>query len=89
MTELGVGILFAAWFVTIYLLIAKLIGPRGKQRMALWRHWPQAQFDGAQLAGGRKPQLFLTTEALSRHHAETQGRKPASRKSTASERERG
>ncbi|HEY0384483.1 MAG TPA: hypothetical protein VGC64_00660 [Pyrinomonadaceae bacterium] len=89
MTEIGIGILFAAWFVTVYLLIAKLVGPRRKQRLALWRHWSTAQFDGAQLAGGRKPQLFLTTEALSRHHTEGQGRKPAGRKSAGADRERG
>ena len=64
MAEIGIGVLFAAWFVTAYLLIAKFLLPR-KQRAALWRHWTQPNFDAAQLSGGKKPQLFLTTEALS------------------------
>lgn len=68
MIEIGIGMLFAALFVMAYLLVAKLIGPR-KEQMAIWRHWTQPSFDAAQLADGKKPQLFLTTEALSQHHA--------------------
>jgi hypothetical protein len=76
MTEIGIGVLFAAWFVTAYLLIAKLFGPR-KQRAALWRRWTQTAFDPAQLTGGKQPQLFLTTEALSQHHSQTRNRRSA------------
>jgi hypothetical protein len=78
MTEIGIGVLFAAWFVTVYLLIAKLAGPR-KQRAALWRHWSQTAFDPAELAGGKKPQLFLTTEELSHHHSQARSRKGTGR----------
>lgn len=76
MTEIGIGLLFAAWFVMAYLLIAKLLGPR-KQQMAIWRHWTQPTFDVAQLSDGKRPQLFLTTEALSQHHSRAHGQKPA------------
>lgn len=73
MAEIGIGVLFAAWFVMAYLIIAKLIGPR-KQQMAIWRHWTQSSFDAAQLSAGKKPQLFLTTEALSQHHSQARNR---------------
>lgn len=76
MIEIGIGLLFAAWFVTVYLLIAKLILPR-KQRMALWRHWSQPTFDAAQLADGKKPQLFLPTDALSQHHSQAKNQSRA------------
>ena len=74
MTEIGIGVLFAFWFVMAYLLIAKLVGPR-KERIAVWRHWTQPSFDAAQLAGGKKPQLFLPTEELSHHHSRAGDRK--------------
>jgi hypothetical protein len=83
MTEIGIGLLFAAWFVTAYLLIAKLVGPR-KQGAALWRHWTRPHFDPAQLAGGRKPQLFLTTEALSQHHSQPRNQRSAGQQRTSS-----
>lgn len=76
MVEIGIGVLFAAWFVTIYLLIAKLFGPR-KQQLAVWRHWTQPTFDAAQLSGDKRPQLFLTTEALSQHHSQARGQRHA------------
>jgi hypothetical protein len=87
MTEIGIGVLFAAWFVMAYLLIAKLVGPR-KQQMAIWRHWTQPNFDAAQLAGGKRPQLFLTTEELSQHHSQARGHKPAGQKPAASDKDR-
>lgn len=73
MAEIGIGVLFAAWFVLAYLFIAKLVAPR-KQRIAVWRHWTQPAFDATQLADGKKPQLFLTTEALSQHHSRAANR---------------
>lgn len=76
MAEIGIGVLFAAWFVMAYLIIAKWIGPR-KQQMAIWRHWTQPSFDAAQLSAGKKPQLFLTTDALSQHHSQAGNRKAA------------
>lgn len=76
MSEIGIGVLFAAWFVAIYLLIAKLLGPR-KEQLAIWRHWTQPTFDAAQLADGKRPQLFLTTEAMSRHHSQPRGNRHA------------
>ena len=87
MAEIGIGVLFAAWFVTFYLLIAKLFGPR-KQRAALWRHWSQPNFDAAQLAGEKKPQLFLTTEALSQHHSQARTRQSAGQQRAASDKDR-
>ncbi|MDX6696542.1 MAG: hypothetical protein QOF02_4145 [Blastocatellia bacterium] len=75
MSEIGIGILFAFWFVMAYLLVAKLVGPR-MQRIAVWRHWMQPSFDAAQLAGGKRPQLFLTTEALSQHHSRAGAQQP-------------
>ncbi len=77
MSEIGIGVLFAAWFVTFYLLVAKLFGPRRERAMALWRHWSHPRFDAAQLADGRRPQLFLTTESLSQHHSQAKTVKPA------------
>ena len=76
MTEIGIGVLFAAWFVTAYLLIARLAGTR-KQRAALWRHWSQTAFDATELAAGKRPQLFLTTEELRHHHSQSSSRKDA------------
>lgn len=87
MAEIGIGVLFAAWFVTFYLLIAKLFLPR-KQRAALWRHWTQPNFDAAQLSGGKKPQLFLTTKALSQHHSQARTRKAAAQQRPASDKDR-
>jgi hypothetical protein len=84
MTEIGIGVLFAVWFVMAYLIIAKLIGPR-KQQMAIWRHWTNSTFDAAQLSAGKKPQLFLTTEALSQHHAQAGNRKATGGKPSASD----
>ena len=85
MAEIGIGVLFAAWFVTFYLLVAKLFGPRKQRAAALWRHWTQPDFDAAQLAAGKKPQLFLTTEALSRHHSQAGVRQPAGKERRASD----
>ncbi|HEX7999090.1 MAG TPA: hypothetical protein VF528_11935 [Pyrinomonadaceae bacterium] len=76
MIEIGIGVLFAAWFVTLYLLISKLFGPR-KQQLAVWRHWTQPTFDAAQMADGKRPQLFLTADALSRHHSQPRGQRHA------------
>lgn len=87
MSELGIGVLFAAWFVMAYLLFAKLIGPR-KERMAIWRHWTQPSFDAAQLADGKKPQLFLTTEALSQHHSQARNRQQTGRQHPTSDKDR-
>lgn len=88
MSEIGIGVLFAAWFVTIYLLIAKFFGTR-KQRGALWRPWSQPNFDAAQLSGGKKPQLFLTTEALSLHHSQSRSGQHAQQQRPASDKDRG
>ena len=87
MAEIGIGVLFAAWFVMAYLIIAKLIGPR-KQQMAIWRHWTQTPFDVAQLSTGKKPQLFLTTEALSQHHSRARNRKSTGGQPTGSDNDR-
>lgn len=87
MTEIGIGVLFAAWFVMAYLLCAKLIGPR-KERIAIWRHWTQPSFDAAQLADGKKPQLFLTTEELSQHHSQARNRQQSGRQRPAHDNDR-
>jgi hypothetical protein len=87
MAEIGIGVLFATWFVMAYLIIAKLIGPR-KQQIAIWRHWTHTPFDAAQLQTGRKPQLFLTTEALSQHHSQARSRKSTGGQPSASDNER-
>lgn len=76
MTEIVIGVLFAAWFVTAYLLMAKFLGPR-RRWAALWQRWTRDGFDAAQLAGDKRPQLFLTTDALSHHHARAAGRSAA------------
>ena len=88
MAEIGIGVLFAAWFVTFYLLVAKLFGPRKQRAAALWRHWTQPDFDAAQLAAGKKPQLFLTAEALSRHHTQARTLKSAEQQRTPSDKDR-
>ncbi|HEY0407608.1 MAG TPA: hypothetical protein VGC89_17875 [Pyrinomonadaceae bacterium] len=87
MFEIGIGVLFAFWFVMAYLLFAKLVGPR-KQRIAVWRHWTQPSFDAAQLGGGKRPQLFLTTEALSQHHSRAGAQQRAGETRAASDKDR-
>lgn len=69
MEEVGIGVLFAAWFVTAYLLIARLRATHGPHAITFWRNRSQTSFGNTQLSGGERPQLFLTTEALSRHHS--------------------
>lgn len=69
MEEVGIGVLFAAWFITAYLLITRLRTTHGRRTTTFWRNWWQTLFGAAHLSGDERPQLFLTTEALSQHHS--------------------
>ncbi|HEX8144215.1 MAG TPA: hypothetical protein VF553_16560 [Pyrinomonadaceae bacterium] len=68
MTEIGIGLLFAFWFVLAYLLISKLFGANelGQTR---WREILRSSSDTGRSLGTKKPQLFLSSSEMSEHHA--------------------
>ncbi|HYE66257.1 MAG TPA: hypothetical protein VD966_11780 [Pyrinomonadaceae bacterium] len=71
MTEIGVGVLFALWFVTLYLLVSKLLRP-GKYGRPLWREILALNPCGAShQPGARKPHLFLRPSEMGEHHSRT------------------
>jgi hypothetical protein len=75
MTEIGIGLLFAFWFVLAYLLISRLFGSKelGQTR---WREILQPHADAARALGAKKPHLFLTGSELSEHHAQAGTSRP-------------
>jgi hypothetical protein len=69
MAEVGIGVLFAIWFIAVYLLVARL-RQRGKRSYGLVSLAP---LDTAKLLGASPPKHFLTTAALSEHHSPKKG----------------
>ena len=69
MSEIGIGLLFAFWFVLAYLLISKLFGGKelGQTR---WRELLRTSADDGRSIGGKKPHLFLSTPEMSEHHSQ-------------------
>jgi hypothetical protein len=73
MSEIGIGLLFAFWFVLGYLLVSRLFGSdkRGQLR---WRDLLRPSCDATKALGGKRPHLFLTTSEMSEHHAQPTGK---------------
>ena len=76
MAELGIGVLFAIWFIAMYLLVSR------------WRKRDERYYgpvslnplDTSRLLGAQQQQQqkrFLTTEAMSEHHAQKKGNSSA------------
>ncbi|HEV2913352.1 MAG TPA: hypothetical protein VGX92_08555 [Pyrinomonadaceae bacterium] len=70
MTEIGIGLLFAFWFVLAYLLISKLFGP-DDQGQTRWREILRPSASAGRSIGAKKPQLFLSASELSEHHSQS------------------
>jgi hypothetical protein len=69
MSEIGIGLLFAFWFVLGYLLVSRLLGcDKGGQ--VRWRDILRPSTDGAKALGAKRPHLFLTTSEMSEHHSQ-------------------
>ncbi|HEX8774249.1 MAG TPA: hypothetical protein VF735_11615 [Pyrinomonadaceae bacterium] len=69
MSEIGIGLLFAFWFVLAYLLISKLFGAKELGQMR-WRELLRPSADDGRLIGGKRPHLFLSTSEMSEHHSQ-------------------
>ncbi|HEX8652658.1 MAG TPA: hypothetical protein VF708_17715 [Pyrinomonadaceae bacterium] len=65
MAEVGIGVLFAIWFIAVYLLVSRL-RQRGKRSYGPVSLAPP---DTAKLLGASEPKRFLTTAAMSEHHS--------------------
>jgi hypothetical protein len=77
MTEIGIGLLFAFWFVLAYLLISKLFGTDELGLKGRWREILRPSADAGRAIGAKKPHLFLSTSEMSEHHSRTQGSPPS------------
>lgn len=66
MAEVGIGVLFAIWFIAVYLLVARL---RRRGKRPLGPPVSLAPLDTAKLLGASEAKRFLTTAALSEHHS--------------------
>jgi hypothetical protein len=72
MSEIGIGLLFAFWFVLAYLLISKIFRSK-EQGQTRWRDLFRPSADAARSIGAKKPHLFLTGSELSDHHSQAAG----------------
>lgn len=70
MVEIGVGLLFALCFITIYLLISRFFG--SNKRKPLRGAIALAPLDSAKAIGTNRPKLFLTTREISERHSPTE-----------------
>ncbi|MGB7924534.1 MAG: hypothetical protein WCF57_14930 [Pyrinomonadaceae bacterium] len=71
MAEVGIGILFAVWFIAMYLFVSRLRrrGGRSYEPVSL------APLDTSRLLDAPQRKRALTTGAMSEHHADDkQGR---------------
>lgn len=66
MAEVGIGVLFAIWFIAVYLLVARL-RQRGKRPLG---PVSLAPLDTGKLMGAAEAKRFLTTAGLSEHHSQ-------------------
>ena len=73
MSEIGIGLLFAFWFVLGYLLVSRLIG-RNECGQIRWRDLLRPSSDAAKALADKRPHLFLTTSEMSEHHAQPTGK---------------
>ncbi len=80
MTEIGIGLMFAFWFVLAYLLISRLFGS-DKCGQICWRDILRPSADASRSLADKRPHLFLTTPEMSEHHAQA-----ASKSSSGKER---
>jgi hypothetical protein len=70
MAEVGIGVLFAIWFIVIYLLVSRF-RKRDKQ---LYGQVSLAPLDSARSIGAPpQSKRFLTTQEMSQHHAPKTG----------------
>ena len=72
MTEIGIGLLFAFWFVLAYVLVSKLFGS-DQYGQTRWREILRPSVDTARSIGAKKPHLFLSTSEMSQHHSQSKG----------------
>jgi hypothetical protein len=80
MSEIGIGLLFAFWFVLGYLLVSRVIG-RNERGQIRWRDLLRPSSDAATALGTKRPHLFLTTSEMSEHHAQPTGKSSAGKDS--------
>ena len=73
MTEIGIGLLFAFWFVLAYLLVSRLLGT-GEQGQTRWREILRPSAHAARQIGAQRPHLFLKTGEMSEHHSQSGNR---------------
>lgn len=75
MAEVGIGILFALWFILMYLLVSRW----RKRDERLYGRVSLNPLDTAKILGAQQQQQkrFLTTEAMSEHHAQQKGTQSA------------
>jgi hypothetical protein len=73
MTEIGIGLLFAFWFVLGYLLISRLLGSDKSYRLN-WRELLRPSAEAARSLGAKRPHLFLTTSEMSEHHSQAKSK---------------
>jgi hypothetical protein len=70
MAELGVGVLFAIWFIVMYLLVSRW----RKRDERFYGPVSLNPLDTSKILGAQQqPKRFLTTEAMSEHHAQKKG----------------
>lgn len=71
MAELGIGVLFAIWFIVMYLLVSRW----RKRDERLYGRVSLNPLDTTKILGAQQQQQrrFLTTEAMSEHHAQKKG----------------
>jgi hypothetical protein len=73
MAEVGIGVLFAIWFIAVYLLVSKL---RRRDRPS-YGPISLAPLDTTKLLGAPQQQKrFLTTAEMSEHHSPKKGKPP-------------
>lgn len=70
MAELGIGVLFAIWFIVMYLLVSRW----RKRDERLYGRVSLNPLDTTKiLRAQQQHRRFLTTEAMSEHHAQKKG----------------
>jgi hypothetical protein len=63
--EVGIGLLFAIWFIAMYLIVSRLRQRDGRSYGPV----SLAPLDTTKLLGASQPKRFLTTAAMSEHHS--------------------
>jgi hypothetical protein len=69
MAELGIGVLFAVWFIVVYLLVSRF-----RKKGENWRGPVTLNpLDTAKALEAQQQKRFLTTREMSEHHASKTG----------------